>query len=95
MMKGIALSRGKIVGNSGVNCENRCSRIGLNFWKPVSQIRLLRFCRWFLGCYLCSPIFGLRLGELAQLARALAWHARGRRFDSDILHKNEKRVSNQ
>jgi hypothetical protein len=28
-----------------------------------------------------------RLGELAQLARALAWHARGRRFDSDILHK--------
>jgi hypothetical protein len=26
-------------------------------------------------------------GELAQLARALAWHARGRRFDSDILHK--------
>jgi hypothetical protein len=25
-------------------------------------------------------------GELAQLARALAWHARGRRFDSDILH---------
>ena len=33
-------------------------------------------------------------GELAQLARALAWHARGRRFDSDILHKM-KRVSNQ
>lgn len=28
-----------------------------------------------------------RQGELAQLARALAWHARGRRFDSDILHK--------
>jgi len=25
-------------------------------------------------------------GGLAQLARALAWHARGRRFDSDILH---------
>ena len=25
-------------------------------------------------------------GELAQLARALAWHARGHRFDSDILH---------
>jgi hypothetical protein len=31
--------------------------------------------------YICCPI-----GELAQLARALAWHARGRRFDSDILH---------
>jgi hypothetical protein len=26
-------------------------------------------------------------GELAQLARALAWHARGHRFDSGILHK--------
>ena len=27
------------------------------------------------------------LGELAQLARALAWHARGHRFDSGILHE--------
>ena len=26
-------------------------------------------------------------GELAHLARALAWHARGNRFDSGILHK--------
>ncbi len=26
-------------------------------------------------------------GGLAQLARALAWHARGHRFDSGILHK--------
>ena len=26
------------------------------------------------------------IGGLAQLARALAWHARGHRFDSDILH---------
>ena len=31
-------------------------------------------------------------GELAQLARALAWHARGRRFDSDILHRFQKPV---
>ena len=30
-------------------------------------------------------------GGLAQLARALAWHARGHRFDPDILHLvNEK-----
>ena len=28
----------------------------------------------------------LCLGGLAQLARALAWHARGHRFDPDILH---------
>ena len=26
-------------------------------------------------------------GGLAQLVRALAWHARGHRFESDILHK--------
>ena len=25
-------------------------------------------------------------GGLAQLARAFAWHAKGHRFDSDILH---------
>jgi hypothetical protein len=30
--------------------------------------------------------FAIRNGGLAQLARALAWHARGHRFDSDILH---------
>ena len=29
-------------------------------------------------------------GGLAQLARALAWHARGHRFDSDILHKKRE-----
>ena len=33
-----------------------------------------------------SYIFALPNGELAQLARALAWHARGHRFDSGILH---------
>jgi hypothetical protein len=32
-------------------------------------------------------------GELAHLARALAWHARGDRFDSGILHqKNESHL---
>ena len=29
----------------------------------------------------------LKTGGLAQLARALAWHARGHRFDSGNLHK--------
>ena len=28
-------------------------------------------------------------GGLAQLARALAWHARGHRFEPDILHRVE------
>ena len=32
------------------------------------------------------PYFCATQGGLAQLARALAWHARGHRFDSDILH---------
>lgn len=31
--------------------------------------------------------FCSRFGGLAQLARVLAWHARGHRFDSGILHK--------
>jgi hypothetical protein len=31
--------------------------------------------------------FAATNGGLAQLARAFAWHARGHRFDSDILHK--------
>ena len=30
-------------------------------------------------------------GALAQLARALAWHARGHRFDSVMLHKMKPR----
>ena len=35
-----------------------------------------------------SSIFAAqnKQGALAQLARALAWHARGHRFDSVMLH---------
>mgnify|MGYP000764939627 FL=1 len=36
------------------------------------------------SAYLCT-----RIGGLAQLARALAWHARGHRFESDILHNKK------
>ena len=32
------------------------------------------------------------IGGLAQLARALAWHARGRRFDPDTLHEKVLKV---
>ena len=35
--------------------------------------------------YFCSR----KRGALAQLARALAWHARGHRFDSVMLHKQK------
>ena len=38
-------------------------------------------CKFGEIVYLCIPN-----GELAQLARALAWHARGHEFDSRILH---------
>jgi hypothetical protein len=41
---------------------------------------------WWLGKW-WGVLYLRPLGALAQLARALAWHARGRRFDSDMLHK--------
>ena len=44
--------------------------------------------------YFCSlnksPIFAPLNGDVAQLARALAWHARGRRFEPDLLHKKRR-----
>ena len=47
------------------------------------------------SCFSCVGFFYFRIlnsekGGLAQLARALAWHARGHRFDSDILHKKSR-----
>ena len=36
--------------------------------------------------YLLVSLLTSFIGGLAQLARSLAWHARGHRFDSDILH---------
>ena len=49
---------------------------------PVPQQSFHRFV-WFFknSSYLC-----IRNGGLAQLARALAWHARGHEFESRILH---------
>ena len=51
-----------------------------------------------LNCYFCPPIKRIAVlvaltdkikkGGLAHLARALAWQARGDRFESGILHKN-------
>lgn len=45
---------------------------------------------------LCNKLHAIHLqsqqfnGELAQLARALAWHARGHRFESGILHHSSR-----
>ncbi len=41
-------------------------------------------------CFSLHP-YCQKNGGLAQLARALAWHARGHRFDSDILHQENGR----
>ena len=41
----------------------------------------------FEATYICIP-----QGELAQLARVLAWHARSHRFESGILHKKSHRL---
>ena len=40
-----------------------------------------------LGIYPYVCVHVSQNGGLAQLARALAWHARGHRFESDILHR--------
>ncbi len=40
----------------------------------AATVQIRWWVRWFFG-------------ELAQLARALAWHARGHRFESGILHR--------
>jgi hypothetical protein len=36
-------------------------------------------------------LFKINIGGLAHLARALAWQARGDRFESGILHKTNER----
>ncbi len=55
---------------------------------PVPQQSFHRFV-WFFknSSYLC-----IRNGGLAQLARALAWHARGHEFESRILHFDPRQL---
>ncbi len=52
--------------------------------------KFLRFCYCFLETK--SSIFVPQFGGLAHLARALAWQARGGRFESDILHIRPSRL---
>ena len=52
-------------------------------FRRIQKKRLI-VCRFRKMPYLCTAYDSN--GGLAQLARALAWHARGHRFDSDILH---------
>jgi hypothetical protein len=46
------------------------------------NVHYSKVCAFLKLKYICSPF-----GGLAQLARALPWHGRGHRFDSDILHQ--------
>jgi hypothetical protein len=48
-----------------------------------------KICITFAAGFLkiASEFFRKTKGGLAQLARALPWHGRGHRFDSDILHQ--------
>ena len=58
---------------------------------------LSRSSRKFWSFFVVKYIFLIYLqpnGGLAHLARALAWQARGNRFDSGILHKTFKPYSN-
>ena len=55
------------------------------FFCHENQVFFIFICDFEFLRYLCS-----RNGGLAQLARALAWHARGHRFDPDILHKENQ-----
>ncbi|MDB5149739.1 MAG: hypothetical protein JWQ57_3759 [Mucilaginibacter sp.] len=48
--------------------------------------RFLKKVDFMFQMFATYNIFATQYGGLAQLARALAWHARGHRFDSDILH---------
>jgi hypothetical protein len=62
----------------GTGCSN------LAIFVKFLQVRLL-FGEDYEYLYICK----LKNGGLAQLARALAWHVRGHRFDPDILHPKE------
>ena len=60
--------------------------------KPSIRARKkAHFSEIFSGRYFANPekatIFATQKGGLAQLARALAWHARGHEFESRILHQ--------
>jgi hypothetical protein len=67
-------------------CRNRIKLTNL----PPVTIKIKRF-----GFLPERSIFALHnFGGLAQLARALAWHARGHRFDSDILHIDNQGFTN-
>ncbi len=55
---------------------------GYRFFSPLRKMNIS--CIFISKRYIC---ISFEKGGLAQLARALPWHGRGHRFDSDILHE--------
>gem|GEM_PF-5319300 len=57
----------------------------------MSDLEVARETKFKFDIYFFTNfiIFAIPKGGLAQLARAFAWHARGHRFDSDILHSDQ------
>ena len=79
----MGLSRNKVAVPEGAAGTPPFWSVGS--WEAIqatSEVRNLRP----LGFLYYIHLFN---GGLAQLARALAWHARGHRFDPDILHLNK------
>ena len=64
----------------GARYEGRSTRLTVLFPSFV-------LCPSYFVLLKNSPIFAPAFGGIAQLARALAWHARGHRFESDYLHE--------
>ncbi len=46
-----------------------------------------KFKEYIFSAFYLIFLQRILIGGLAHLARALAWHARGGRFESDILHQ--------
>ena len=65
-------------------------RLWCIFLKYILKHRAMKL---YLQSLRVSSVGLFNKGGLAQLARALAWHARGRRFDPDTLHSIQIRVS--
>ncbi len=71
-----------------MNLGYKNSVLRMIFQKEKQQ----KFCH---NCYSTKHFFLIlhRAGALAQLARAFDWQSRGHRFDSDMLHSAEQRVT--
>ena len=68
-----------------VTCYSKSNTVIVSY-----RLEKCGWVRWYRGNLHCYVIIAMRylIGVLAQLVRALAWHARGRRFESAILHHN-------